>query len=143
MGDVIRRNAVVMEEPPAAFVANDAVMGGPAYDGLQKFALETEGAVRVVACSKAEQVTVASRVGEVVATASLVHPRCFEKAMGVTGLEGLTVGIQNDDWARSLCKLQDIVAHAHHKRWQGWSVGGTEELRLLVGSRAEVNAILR
>ena len=48
-----------MEEPPTAFVADDAVMGGPTNDGLQQFALEAERSVRIVAHSQAKQMTVA------------------------------------------------------------------------------------
>ena len=109
----------MVEEPPSAFVAYNAVMCGPAHNGLQQFALEAERSVRIVTDSEAEQVTVASRVGEIVASIPFVHPRCLEKPMRVASLERFAVLINNDDRTWRLGKLQDIIAHAYHKRWQG------------------------
>ena len=59
MRNVIRGNAVVVEEPPAALVTDDAVVCCPANDRLKQFALEAEGTIRIIAYSKAEQVAVA------------------------------------------------------------------------------------
>ena len=74
MSDVVRGHAVVVEEPPAALVANDAVVSGPTDYGLQQFALETEGTIGIVAYSQTEQVAVACRIGEEVLAVCLVHP---------------------------------------------------------------------
>ena len=74
MGDVIRRNAVVMEEPPTVLVTYDAMMRSPSDNGLQQFALEAERSVGIVAYSQAKQMAVACRVAEIVAAVPLVHP---------------------------------------------------------------------
>lgn len=39
----------MVEEIPAAFIFDDAVVGGPAYDGCEDLSLIYEGAVGVVA----------------------------------------------------------------------------------------------
>ena len=74
MSDIIRRNAVVIEQEPLALVLDDAVMGGPAYDGIEDDALISEWAVGVVADSVAEEVAVTSRIAEIVFAIVLVHP---------------------------------------------------------------------
>ena len=74
MGDVVRGYAVVVEKPPAVFVANDAVVSGPTHNGLQQFAFEAEGTIGIVAHSQTEQVAVARRIGEEVLAVCLMHP---------------------------------------------------------------------
>ena len=71
-----------------------------------------------------------------------MHPRGFEEAMRVASLERFALLIHDDDRTRRLGKLQDIVAHANHKRRQGCHISRTKELRLLVSSGAQVNAFL-
>ena len=141
--DAVAGHTVVVEQPPAALVLHDAVVRGPAHDGLQQLALEAEGSVGVVADGEAKQMTVAGGIGEEVLLADLVHPGGLEEAVGVASLQGLAVGIEDDDAARCLGKLKDIIAHADHKGGQRGHVGRAEELRLAVAGRAQVNAFLR
>jgi len=141
--DAVAGHAVVVEQPPAALVLHDAVVRGPSYDGLQQLALEAEGSVGVVADGEAEQVTVAGGIGEEVLLADLVHPGGLEEAVGVAGLQGLAVGIEDDDAARCLGKLQDIIAHADNEGWQRGHISRAEELCLAVAGRAQINAFLR
>ena len=83
VSDVVGRHTVVVEEPPAAFVTDNAVMRGPTDYGLQELALEAERTVRIVTNGHAKQVAVTCGISKVVATIGLVHPRSLEEAMGV------------------------------------------------------------
>ena len=97
MSDVVRRHTIVMEEPPTALVANNAVVSSPSDYRLQEFALEAEGSVGVIANGKAKEMTITRGIGEIVTTIGLVHPRSFEEAMGVSGTQRLTIGIEDDN----------------------------------------------
>jgi hypothetical protein len=61
---VVRGHAVVVEQIPAAFILNDAVVGGPSYDGIENDALIGERSVGIVTNGIAEEVAVARGVGE-------------------------------------------------------------------------------
>ena len=74
MCDVVGRNAVVIEQEPLALIFDDAVMGGPAYNGIEDDALISERAVGIVADGIAEEVAVTCRIAEIVLTIVLVHP---------------------------------------------------------------------
>ena len=143
MGDVVRGYTVVVEQEPLALVLDDAVVGSPAHDGVEEHALIGERAVGVVADGVAEEVAVASGVAEIVFAVVLVHPRCLEETMGIAGLQGLTVFVDDDHIVRSLCKLHHIITQTDHAAGQGRHVGRSEELCLLVSGRTQVDAFLQ
>ena len=64
----------MMEEVGMSVVLEDAVVGGPADDGLEEFATVVEGAVGVVADGIAEEVGVAGAPGEDVFSVLFMHP---------------------------------------------------------------------
>ena len=74
MCDVVGRNAVVIEQEPLALILYDAVMGGPAYDGIEDDALISERTVGIVADGIAEEVAVNCRIAEIEIATVLVHP---------------------------------------------------------------------
>ena len=59
--------------------------------------------------------------------------------MGVTSLQGLTILVDDENGTWSLSKLKHIVAHTNHCAGYCGSVGLGKELRLVVGSRAQVD----
>ena len=59
MGNVVRGNAVVIQQIPLTLKLHYAVMGSPTHYRLQDNTLISEGAVRIVARSVAEQMAVA------------------------------------------------------------------------------------
>ena len=74
MGDVVRGNAVVVEQIPLTLELHDAVVGSPTHDGVEQHTLIGEGTVRIISNGLAEEVAVARRVREVVLTVVLMHP---------------------------------------------------------------------
>ena len=74
MRDVVGGNAVVIEQEPLALVLDDAVMGCPAHNGIEEHTLIGERSVRIVADGIAEEMTVASRIAEIVLAIILMHP---------------------------------------------------------------------
>ena len=81
------------------------MMTGPTHNRFQQYALVGEGAVGIVAHGIANQVSVACGVAEIVFVATLVQPRCLEEMVGILGLHGHVVLIENYYWPRLLCKL--------------------------------------
>ena len=49
----------MIEQEPFALVLHDAVVGGPAYDGIEDNTLIGEGAIRIVADGLSEHMSVA------------------------------------------------------------------------------------
>ena len=129
----------MIEQIPLALVLYDAVMGGPTNDGFQNHTLIGERSIGVVADGVAKEVAVAGGVREIVLTIVLVHPRCLEEAMRVASLQGLSVLVEDNNGTWSLGKLQHIVAHAHYAAVDGRGIGLGKELRLVIGSGAEVD----
>ena len=74
VGDVVRRNAVMIEEIPLSLVLNDAVVGCPTNNRIEDNSLIGERTVWVVTRGVAQEVAVASRVREVVLAVVLMHP---------------------------------------------------------------------
>ena len=103
----------MVEEIPFAFILDDAVVGGPAYDGGEDYALIDEGAVGVVADGVAEQMGVAGGVGEVIFTVVFMHPGGFEEAMRVVGFEGVAFFVEDYDGTRLFGKLEHVGGEAH------------------------------
>ena len=62
MRDVVAGNAVVIAQIPLALELDDAVVGGPAYDGIENDTLIGERSVGIVTNGIAEEVAVACRV---------------------------------------------------------------------------------
>ena len=58
MGYIVRGHAVMIQQIPLALEFYNRVVGCPTYYRLQNNALIGEGAVRIVACGVAEQMTV-------------------------------------------------------------------------------------
>ena len=143
MRDVVGGNAVVIEQEPLALVLDDAVMGCPAHNGIEEYTLIGERAVGVVADGIAEEVAVTSRIAEIVLAIVFVHPRSLKETMRITSLQGLSVLVDDDHIAWSLCKLHHIVAQTHYAAGQGRHVGRSEELCLLVSGRTKVDAFLQ
>ena len=115
MSDIVRRYTIVIEQEPLALILYDAVVCGPAYDGIEDDTLISEGTVGVVTDGIAEEVAVASGLAEVILAIIFVHPRSLEEAMRVTGFQRLTILIKDNHRTGSLSKLQHIVAHLHHE----------------------------
>lgn len=143
MRDVIGGYAVVIEQEPLALVLDDAVVGSPAHNGIEEHTLIGERSVGVVADGVTEEVAVTGRIAEIVLAIILVHPRSLKETMRITGLQGLSVLIDDDYIVRSFCKLHDIVAQTDYAAGQGRHIGRSEELRLLVSGRTEVDAFLQ
>ena len=143
MRDVIGRNAVVIEQEPLALVLDDAVMGSPAHNGIEEHTLIGERSVGVVSDGIAEEVAVTCGIAEIVLAIVLVHPRSLKETMGITCLQGLSVLVDDDHIARSLCELHHIVAQADYAAGQGRHICRSEELCLLVCCRTEVDAFLQ
>ena len=74
MGDVVGGHAVVIAQVPLSLVFYDGVVGSPADDGFEDDTLITEWPVWVVANGIAQEMTVASGVGEIVLAIVFVHP---------------------------------------------------------------------
>ena len=110
MCDVIGGYAVVVEQEPLVFVLYNAVVGGPAYHGVEQYALESEGTVGAITDGIAQQVTVTGGVAEVILSVFLVHPRGFEEAVRIACLQRLSVLVENNDRMRGFGKLEHIVA---------------------------------
>ena len=123
MGDIVAGHAVVVAQVPLALELDNAVVGGPADDGIEDDSLIGEGSVRIVADGIAQVVAVASGVREIVLAVVLVHPAGLKEAVGIAGLQGHAVLVENKHRTRSLCKLQHIVAHAHHIAGNGEGFG--------------------
>ena len=62
VGDIVRGNAVVIEQIPLSLVLHNRVMGGPAYNGLKDDTLIGERTVRIITNSVAQEVAITSRV---------------------------------------------------------------------------------
>ena len=120
----------MVEEIPLAFVLGDGVVSGPANDRSEDHALIGERSVRIVTNGIAEEVAVACRVGEVVLTVVLVHPRSFEETVWVAGFQRLSVLVENQYWTWSLSKLQDVVTHLHHETGKCGGIGQSKEFAL-------------
>ena len=113
---------------PLTLELDDAVVGSPAYDGVEDDALIGERSVGIVADGIAKEVAVARGVRELVLTVVFVHPAGLEETVWVAGLQGLAVLVENEHGTRSLGKLQHIVAHAYHIAGDGESFGLGKEL---------------
>ena len=130
----------MIEQEPLALELYDAVMGRPAYNRIEDHTLIGERSVRIVADGIAEEMTVASRIAEIVLAIILMHPRSFEEAMRIACLQGFTVLINYQHAVRSLSKLLDVITQTDHEARQGGYISRRKELGLLVSSRTEVDA---
>ena len=74
MCDVVRRDTVVIEQIPLSLVLYNTVVGCPANNRIEDNSLISERTVWVVTRGVAQEVTVTSRVREVVLTVLLMHP---------------------------------------------------------------------
>ena len=119
-----------MEQEPTSAPFDDTVMGGPTYYRLQQFATETEGPIRRMTGSIAEEVAVARAVAEIVDSIAFVHPRGFEETMGIVGTQRLSVVVHDDYGPRLLGKLSDVSRHASYTGWQGW-LGALRQMSIL------------
>ncbi len=63
--------------------------------------------------------------------------------MRITSLQGLSILVDDDHIARSLCKLHHIVAQTDYAAGQSRHVCRSEELCLLVSGRTKVDAFLQ
>ena len=133
----------MIEQEPLALVLYDAVVRGPAHDGIEEHTLIGERSVGVVANGIAEEVAVACGVTEIVLAVVLVHPRSLEETVGITCLQGLTILIDDDHIVGSLGKLHHIVAQTYHAAGQGRYIGRSIKLRLLICSRTKVDTFLQ
>ena len=139
MGNVVRGYTVVIAQIPLSLELDNAVVSCPTYNGIKDDTLVSERTVGIVANGIAQEVAIASRVREVVLSIIFMHPRCFEEAVWITSLQGLSILIENDDRACSLGKAHHIVAHANNIAGNSWSIRLGKELSLVVGSRTEVD----
>ena len=96
MSDIVRRYTVVIEQEPFALILHNAMVCGPTYDWIKDDALRGKGAIRIVTNSIAEHVAVACRIAKVILAVILVHPGSLEEAVRITGLQRLTVLIEDD-----------------------------------------------
>ena len=129
----------MIAEIPLSLELDDRVVSSPAYDGIEDDTLIAERAVGVVADGIAQEVTVAGRVGEVVFAVVLVHPRSLKETVWVASLHGFAILVEDNDVARCLGKLLDIVTHAYHAAGDGRLVGSGKEFALVVWSSTEVD----
>ena len=67
-------DAIVVEEVPFALILDDGVVGCPSYDWCEDYATIGERAHGAVADGVAEEVGVASGVGEIVLAVVLMNP---------------------------------------------------------------------
>jgi hypothetical protein len=137
--DIVRGYTVVIAEIPLSLILYDGMVSGPAYDGVEDDALIAEWAIGVVTNGIAQEVAVASRVGEIVFAIVFVHPRGLEETMRIASLHGFAILVEHNDVAGSLCKLLYVIAHAYHAAVDGRAVGLCEELALVVGSCTKVD----
>ena len=118
----------MIEQEPLALILHDAMVCGPAYDGIEDDTLIGEGSVRIVTDGIAEHVAVACGVAEIVLAVVFVHPRSLEETVGIASLQGLTVLVEHHNATGSLSKLQHVVAHLHHEARQRRNIGRRKEL---------------
>ena len=85
----------MIEQEPLALILHDAVMRGPAYDGIEQYALIGERSVRIVADGVAKEVAVACRIAEVILAVVLMHPRSLEETVGIASFERFAVLVDN------------------------------------------------
>ena len=104
----------MVEKIPAAAEFDDAVVGGPAYDGGEDDTPVGEWPVGTIASGIAELVGVACAIREVVQTLVFVHPAGFEEAVWVVGRERAAVLSQDDYGAGFFGQLQHVVTEACH-----------------------------
>ena len=130
----------MIEQEPLTLELYDAVMGRPAYNRIEDHALIGERSVRIVADGIAEEMTVASRIAEIVLAIILMHPRSLEEAMRIACLQRFAVLIDYQYAVRSLSKLLDVITQTNHEARQGGYISRRKELCLLVSSRTEVDA---
>jgi hypothetical protein len=74
MSDIVAGYTVMIAQIPLALELNNAVVSRPTYDRIENNALVGKRTIGIVTNGIAQEVAIASGIGEIVLTIILVHP---------------------------------------------------------------------
>jgi hypothetical protein len=109
----------VIEKVPLVAVLDDGVVGGPSDDGGEDNAFIDEGAAGVIGDGVTDLVGVAGGIGEIIGVAVTVHPRGFEKTVGVFGEKGRAGFTQYLNGKGFSVELEHVFREADNPRFEG------------------------